>query len=223
MARKKPFSGKARKAQLQHKRATKQANQTRVPFPADAANSPQLLAATLVADSGSGSGTARNAQTKAQHRTTEQRARDEMHGSRMALESRFIRLPKQIQDVHRLKAATEILQRPIGEHMGVLRVQDLQPTERDPLVCPKRPKWSYNSTKKEVEKNEEGMFRKWLTETDEALANLSSSQRDLERDIDYGDVPTTMNSSPSFYERNLNVWRQLWRTTEISEILLVLI
>ena len=67
------------------------------------------------------------------------------------------------------------------------------------------------------------MFRKWLTETDEALAKLSSSQREFDQDDAYGDLPTSMNSSPTFYERNLNVWRQLWRTTEISEILLVLI
>lgn len=72
----------------------------------------------------------------------------------MALESRFIRLPKSIQEIHRNKAATEILKRPIEEEMGVLRVEELQPARGDELICPKRPKWSYNSTKKEVEKNE---------------------------------------------------------------------
>ncbi|GAA5892459.1 uncharacterized protein JCM6883_007365 [Sporobolomyces salmoneus] len=214
----KPTSGKARKAQLQHKRAVKQANQQPVPFPADAANaSTKPSPAQLVTGGG------RNAQTRSAHRTSEQRARDEIHGSRMALESRFIRLPKEVQDVNRMKAATEILERPIGEEMGVLRVEEMQPEGGEELTCPKRPKWSYNSTKKEVEKNEEGMFRKWLTETDETLAKLSSSQRDRDQDDDYSDLPTTMNSSPTFYERNLNVWRQLWRTTEISEILLVLI
>ncbi|GAA5953335.1 hypothetical protein JCM3765_005008 [Sporobolomyces pararoseus] len=220
MARKKPFSGKARKAQLQHKRAVKQANQTPVPFPADAAN-----ASTSSTNNASQVKlvTGRGTQSKAAFRTTEQRARDEMHGSRMALESRFIRLPKEVQEINRNKAATEILERPIQEEMGVLRVEELQPAGGEELICPKRPKWSYNSTKKEVEKNEEGMFRKWLTETDEALAKLSSSQRELDQDDAYGDLPTSMNSSPTFYERNLNVWRQLWRTTEISEILLVLI
>lgn len=67
------------------------------------------------------------------------------------------------------------------------------------------------------------MFRKWLTTTDQALAELSSSQREVNDDDDYHNLPTAMNSSPTFYERNLNVWRQLWRTSEISEILLVLI
>jgi hypothetical protein len=144
----KPFSGKARKAQLQHKRAQKQANATPVPFPADAANPSSSTTKDIKIVSG------RNAQTKTAFRTTEQRARDEMHGSRMALESRFIRLPKEVQDINRNKAATEILERPIEEEMGVLRVEELQPAGGEELICPKRPKWSYNSTKKEVEKNE---------------------------------------------------------------------
>ena len=80
-----------------------------------------------------------------------------MHGSRMALESRFIRLPKEVQEINRNKAATEILERPIQEEMGVLRVEELQPSGGEELICPKRPKWSYNNTKKEVEKNE-GVF-----------------------------------------------------------------
>lgn len=34
-------------------------------------------------------------------------------------------------------------------------------------------------------------------------------------------LPST--PAPSFFERNLQVWRQLWRTVEASEVLLVLI
>ncbi|GAA6058876.1 hypothetical protein JCM10212_002820 [Sporobolomyces blumeae] len=220
MARKKPISGKARKAQLQQKRAIKQANHVPVPFPADVVEFPSgsspASSSRVVPKVKTAPGKARH------HRTPEQRARDEAHGSRMALESRFIRLPKQVQDVNRVKAATEILQRPIDEAVGVLRVEDLQPEGGGELSCPKRPKWSYNSTKTEVEKNEEGMFRKWMTTTDQALSQLSASQRDHD-DEDYHDVEATVNLSPTFYERNLNVWRQLWRTTEISEILLVLV
>ena len=32
----------------------------------------------------------------------------------------------------------------------------------DRLNCPRRPKWKYGVTKKELEKNEEGNFAKWL-------------------------------------------------------------
>ncbi|GAA5880041.1 hypothetical protein JCM1840_007135, partial [Sporobolomyces johnsonii] len=213
MARKKPTSGKARKVQLQQKRATKAANYVPTPFPADldspAASSPPS--------------TSRNVprQQHQRYRTAEQRERDDKHEGRMKLESRFIRLPKHVQEHHRNVAATDILTRPIDDELGVLRVEELQPKgeEAERLTCPKRPKWSYNQSKKEVEKNEEGVFRKWLTETDEALAKLSSFPPSAHDD----DPTPAITFSPTFYERNLNVWRQLWRTTEISEILLVLI
>lgn len=107
-------------------------------------------------------------------------------------------------------------------------MQELQPEELEGLTCPKRPKWSYSSTKKEVEKNEgakkklqrrrlganllllaEGLFSKWLKGTDDLLQTFAAS------------LPST--PAPSFYERNLQVWRQLWRVTEASQILLILI
>lgn len=50
----------------------------------------------------------------------------------------------------------------------------------------------------------EGLFRAWLAATDALVARDEAA-------------------SPTFFERNLNVWRQLWRTTETSDILLVLI
>lgn len=137
----------------------------------------------------------------------------------MKLESRFIRLSKDRADENRLRAANERLHRPIDPSLAVLQEQDLVPPKRtaaellvagekdasvDELTCPKRPKWKYTMTKAEVEKNEEGVFRSWLATTDALIA----------RDKD---------ASPTFFERNLNVWRQLWRTTETSDILLVLI
>lgn len=57
-------------------------------------------------------------------------------------------------DYHRKVSATAVLKRPISSELGVLRVEELQPKELEGLTCPGRPKWSYNSTKKEVEKNE---------------------------------------------------------------------
>jgi hypothetical protein len=58
-------------------------------------------------------------------------------------------------------------------------------------------------TKLEVEKNEEGMFQRWLKDTDSVLSGTSEL-------------------SPTFFERNLHVWRQLWRVTEVSDILCIL-
>jgi hypothetical protein len=43
--------------------------------------------------------------------------------------------------------------------------------ERDQgaLTCPARPKFKFGQTKKEVERNEEGWFKKWLRATQEIV------------------------------------------------------
>lgn len=135
------------------------------------------------------------------HMTPEQKERQQKIAGRMQLESRFLRLPQDVLEHHRTVAATEPLDRPINDDLGVLRWSDLEPTAKDnipAMTCPRRPKWRYSMSKLEVEKNEEGMFRQWLAQTDESLRAF------------------TKQTSPTFFERNLNVWRQLWRTTEVS-------
>lgn len=275
------MSGKARKQQLQTKRAVKKASVTPVPFPADVVANHPALAALLGSTAPSTSASTSSNPAKSHHarsggdrighrfRTAEQRERDEVHGARMALESRFVRLPKHIQEVHAHVAASERLVRPVDADMGVLRPEDLVPRPQDvaagegeqagssngaagsssngaatspssELTCPKRPKWSYNQTKREVEKNEgasspfsstslrsaltlparsraEGIFRTWLASMDDILARAAAPP--LHEDGTIAGLP----GSPTFFERNLNVWRQLWRTTEVSDILLVLI
>lgn len=101
-------------------------------------------------------------------------------------------------------------------------------------------------TKKEVERNEEGLFVKWMEEmqgvmsdylslddeegaqptgnptptipgapkisTRQAMRNISTERSELDKPL----------RSPSYFEQNLEVWRQLWRVTEQSNILLVL-
>lgn len=70
--------------------------------------------------------------------------------------------------------------------------------------CFKRPKWNYKMSKKELESNENIQFKRWLKYTDELLDNNQQTYF-------------------SVYERNLEVWRQFWRTCEMSSILLILI
>ena len=239
LAPQKPASGKARKEQLQLKRARKRA------APSTDAGSGEATGSTLASTGRSSSSLTGTGSSKSRigqrFRTAEQRARDDVHAGRMKLESRFIRLSKDRADENRLRAANERLHRPIDPSLAVLHEEDLVPPKRtaaellvagekdasvDELTCPKRPKWKYTMPKAEVEKNEgtlpshivlsrwklipcvctrsEGVFRNWLATTDALIA----------RDTD---------ASPTFFERNLNVWRQLWRTTETSDILLVLI
>lgn len=75
----------------------------------------------------------------------------------MKMESRFLRLPLDLLQHHRLISATEQLGRPIAQDLGVLHIEELQPPELEDLprlTCPARPKWRYTQTKDEVEKNE---------------------------------------------------------------------
>lgn len=68
--------------------------------------------------------------------------------------SRFLRLPLDLLNHHRLVCATEVLDRPVPDELGVLTVDELQPAELEGLTCPRRPKWRYTMSKLEVERNE---------------------------------------------------------------------
>lgn len=89
-------------------------------------------------------------------------------------------------------------------------------------------------TKKEVEANEEGLFRKWLQRVDTAVEAWREEGRLIEAELAVGEQERHHEGldepereiwprSTVFFERNLLVWRQLWRTTEMSSILLILI
>lgn len=147
------------------------------------------------------------------------------------LQSAFVKLPKEfLYETKRLAAALP-LTRPIpsdrtlwnDDVLAAPRQSDSQGTaESDSqvaraaqLTCPRRPKWRYDMSKKEVEKNEEGLFSKWLDQTDALIAaELQSSATapvaDPEADTDVVDVDAErMPSAPTSFERNLEVWRQL--------------
>ncbi|KAI8388626.1 uncharacterized protein BYT42DRAFT_560718 [Radiomyces spectabilis] len=68
---------------------------------------------------------------------------------------------------------------------------------------PKRPKWDYEMSKEEVETQEETEFQSWMKGVYERYGNQK-------------DTPL------SWFEHNLEVWRQLWRVLEISDIILVI-
>eukprot|EP00124_Ichthyophonus_hoferi_P003650 Ihof_evm3s331 gene=Ihof_evmTU3s331 len=64
---------------------------------------------------------------------------------------------------------------------------------------PLRPKWDYSMSREELEANEQKEFQKWV---DDILDK-------------YGD-------EVSYFEINLETWRQLWRVLEISDIVMLL-
>ena len=69
------------------------------------------------------------------------------------------------------------------------------------LDIPIRPKWSYGMSKEELEAKEKAYFQHYLE-------NIFENYRD---------------SGLSYFEMNLETWRQLWRVMEISDIILFIV
>ena len=66
---------------------------------------------------------------------------------------------------------------------------------------PKRPNWSNSDSKKSLEEREENAFKEW-------------------KDRVYRTYPL---DCLSYFEHNLEVWRQLWRVVELSDIILFVV
>ena len=71
--------------------------------------------------------------------------------------------------------------------------------------------YRYDMEKKEVEKNEEGWFAKWIAEVDNNVEEWRSEgivdEKDENDQIVYS--VEALKRSPTYFERNLEVWRQL--------------
>jgi ribosome biogenesis GTPase A len=88
-------------------------------------------------------------------------------------------------------------------------------------------------SKDDVDANEQGYFRRWMTQTDAIVERWhNQNKQPVASGTDLGSadssIPDTvvqdkMPCPPTHFERNLEVWRQLWRVTEISQILLCLL
>ena len=76
-----------------------------------------------------------------------------------------------------------------------LSVEDIYPAGTI-LDIPKRPSWSYNDTRVKIETSEEKMFESYLKEI-------------------YSKFP---NDNLSYFDHNLESWRQLWRVLDISQV-----
>ena len=192
MPRKQPFSNKQRKAQLQEKRAIKRGD---VSPPPPARRNPKQKRRQLA----SRSAAAGTVDTQAV-------------ASSRKLQSAFIKLSPAYLEKSRLIASKEPLTRPIPPAVAAFSIDDLDRSNEEgaqKLTCPKRPKWRYDMSKNEVEKNEEGWFKKWLDQTDQVLDEwVDQGQSPPESDTgNQGEA--VMPRAPTRFERNLEVWRQL--------------
>ena len=192
MPRKVAFSNKQRKAQLQEKRAIKRGDVS--PPPSTRRNPKQKR--RYLASRSAAAGTV-DAQAVASSRK---------------LQSTFIKLSSAYLERSRLIAAKQSLPRPLPSSVAVFSPDELdQSNEGDTqkLSCPKRPKWRYDMSKTEVEKNEEGQFKKWLDQTDQVLKEWVDRGPSPSDDETSTESEAVMPRAPTHFERNLEVWRQL--------------
>ena len=132
------------------------------------------------------------------------------------LQSTFIKLPPKYLEETKLLASTLPLSRPIPIEKAIFKSSHIKADfQTDVLTCPKRPKWRFEMSKLEVERNEEGVFKKWLAQTDQLLQEWQNREEQNPGDIT---TATAQLRPPSYFERNLEVWRQLyvWRNIHMA-------
>nr|XP_048674444.1 guanine nucleotide-binding protein-like 1 isoform X4 [Caretta caretta] len=99
----------------------------------------------------------------------------------------------------RKKVAQEKILEPVPESEKELDIQDVY-RSGSVLDFPKRPPWSYQMSKEQLLLREEKCFRDYLE----------------------GIYSTYQPSQLSYFEHNLETWRQLWRVLEMSDIILLI-
>ncbi|TDL28127.1 P-loop containing nucleoside triphosphate hydrolase protein [Rickenella mellea] len=141
------------------------------------------------------------------------------------LQSSFVKLSREFLDDAKRRALSVPLPRPIPAEIAVY--PENFDVASNTLNVPRRPKWNYDMEKKQVEKNEEAVFAKWRCETDKVIAGWLDSKKTTVNPEDQGQTELAndfvLHPSPTHYEQNLEVWRQLWRVAEISQILMILL
>jgi len=197
-------SGKQRRAELQHKRAVKRGDAP----PLDKQPRKKILRKL----------------PKPGHTLDARQAADDASRAARKLQSQFVKLDHGFLETTKQLAATLPLPRPISADRSLLDVpahpQPDSDCEINQLSVPKRPKWKYTMSKVEVDANEEGHFRKWITQVDAVVEHWQheGNQQQVTSGIDPGSIgqhivdrtsDVKMPRPPTCFERNLEVWRQL--------------
>ncbi|KAI8592755.1 hypothetical protein BDZ88DRAFT_406116 [Geranomyces variabilis] len=114
------------------------------------------------------------------------------------LESVFAKLPPDVVDRRKKESTVPLVRLP----PSALEVSFEDLYSADAIIdIPKRPAWSYGESKEVLEEREEAYFKKWMSD-------VYHKHRADEL---------------SYFEHNLEVWRQLWRVVEISDIILFIV
>lgn len=135
---------------------------------------------------------------KPSHRTKPPRSKPS--APRLALQSRFVTVPRQYVKKARVEALSAPLRRPLQDDSAVFSPLLVTDPNAADLCLPARPPFEPGQTKSQVEQNEENKFSTWLAETERTIATWVKGEMD-------GNSAWT--HSPTWYETNLEVWRQL--------------
>jgi hypothetical protein len=118
--------------------------------------------------------------------------------------SKFISLTPEYVERSRDLAHTVPLVRPIPDEAAVFKL-DWMNRDGGRLTCPVRPGFERGQTKEQVEKREEEMFDLWLQETTAIVEDWVDGS---EEEGSSKSAETELRS-PTWFETNLEVWRQL--------------
>lgn len=215
--RKKPASAKQRKAKLQHQRAIKRGDAEPDPPKDHKPRKPSARTHTRPQDPS----TSASAGLTPEHLKAQQ-----IIASARRLQSSFVKLSPALLERSKILADRVLLTRPIPPDAAIWkltsgRMEDSKEEAiRKEMSCMRRPKWKYEQTKKEVEKNEEGVYAKWLDRMDGLVQSWVEAADEARRaglEVEDGDrdpeLPPKEDEgvppSPTIFERNLEVWRQL--------------
>ncbi|XP_006818416.1 guanine nucleotide-binding protein-like 1 [Saccoglossus kowalevskii] len=192
MPRKKPFSVKQKKKQLQDKRETRRNRQPQSSFAAQPHRS--RVQSKEESNSESNSDCENNEVFKVNHQPAK-KIDQKYDPNRFRLH--FERESK-VELSERKKRASEPFLMLSEENLEV-DIDDIY-KPGSVLDMPKRPPWEYSLTKEQVEKREEIYFNEYLE-------NIYDKYTPKEL---------------SYFEHNLETWRQLWRVLEMSDIVLLI-
>ncbi len=139
------------------------------------------------------------------------------------LQSAFVKLsPSFLQETLALSASL-ILPRPIPESNSILL--DNESESVGVLSCPQRPPWNFKMSKAELENGEKSVFLKWLNNTDDLVQKWQDATQvdDIVENSDPELPPsrppvTAMPRSTTYFERNIEVWRQLYVQRSIASV-----
>ncbi|KAG0261415.1 Guanine nucleotide-binding-like protein 1 [Actinomortierella ambigua] len=206
MPRAKAFSGALKKKQLQEKRARQQ-QKAEDRIQQERGHDPSASASTNAIFGGGH--VVKNFSKEFRPETSGARSKESSNNRRRPIGREASNLPEgqKLRSVFVRRSHAEIEKSRL-ESMKPLHMvpeSDLEVSFEDffPKVIdlPKRPQWDYSMSREQVEKNEKAMFEAWI-------------------DNIYDNYPA---EELSYFEHNLEVWRQLWRVLEISDIIMIIV